>query len=200
MIRLITRVLFAALWLPMIGMAQTSAPAPAAQPFPSAPVKIAWIDLDSAIFTCDQGKKEFADLQKTLDAKKTEMDNMRKEVDNLQNQINVQGPKLTDDARTDLEDQLEAKNTNLQRFQQDAQKDIDARRQRIGNTIGKKMLPVIEKVAKEKSLGAVQIYNPNRDGFVDPSLVITDEIVKAYNQAYAASAAKAPESTTPPKK
>jgi len=61
MIRLITRVLFAALWLPMIGYAQTSAQAPAAQPFPSAPVKIAWIDLDAAIFTCDLGKKEFAD-------------------------------------------------------------------------------------------------------------------------------------------
>jgi outer membrane protein len=200
MSRLITRVFFAALWLPMIGMAQTSAQAPAAQPFPSSPAKLAWIDLDAAIFSCDQGKKEFADLQKTVDAKKTEMDNLRKEVDNLQNQLNVQGPKLTDDARADMEEQLEAKNTNLQRFQQDAQKDIDARRQRVGNTIGKKMLPVIEKVAKEKGLGAVLMFNQNRDAYVDPSLVITDDIVKAYNQTYAAGAAKAPESATPAKK
>ena len=200
MSRLLTRVFFAVLWLPMMGMAQTSAPAPAAQPFPAAPVKIAWIDLDAAIFTCEQGKKEFADLQKILDAKKVEMDNLRKEVDNLQNQINVQGSKLTDEARADMEDQLEVKNTQLQRFQQDAQKDIDARRQRIGNNIGKKMLPVIEKLAKEKSLGTVQIFNPNRDAFVDPALVITDEIVKAYNQAYAAGAAKASEGTTSPKK
>jgi len=181
-------------------MAQTSTPAPAAPPFPSAPVKMAWIDLDAAIFSCDLGKKEFADLQKTLDAKKSEMDNLRKEVDNLQNQVNVQGPKLTDDARADLEEQLETKNTNLQRFQQDAQKDIDARRQRIGNAIGKKMVPIIEKVAKDKSIGAVYIYSPNRDAYVDPALVITEEIVKAFNQAYAAGAAKTPESTTPPKK
>jgi outer membrane protein len=200
MSRLITRVLFAALWLPMIGMAQTSAQAPAAPPFPSGPVKLAWIDLDAAIFTCDQGKKDFADLQKYLDAKKVEMDSLRKEVDTLQNQLNVQGPKLTEEARADLEEQLETKNTNLQRFQQDAQKDVDARRQRIGNGIGKKMLPVIEKVAKEKGVGAVLIFNQNRDGYVDPALVITEDIVKAYNQTYAAGAAKAPESATPPKK
>jgi outer membrane protein len=199
MSRLITRVLFAALWLPMIGMAQTSTPAPAPPPFPSTPAKIAWIDLDTAIFNCDQGKKEFGDLQKYLDAKKVEMDNLRKELETLQRQLDAQGSKLTDDARADLEEQLETKNTNLQRFQQDAQKDVDARRQRIGNTIGKKMLPVIEKVAKEKSIGAVAIFNPNRDAYVDPSLVITEDVVKSFNQTYAAGAAK-PESTTPPKK
>jgi outer membrane protein len=202
MSRLITRVLFATLWLPMVGIAQTSTQtpaAPAAPPFVVSPAKLAWIDLDGAIITCDLGKKEFGELQKYLEAKKTEMDNLKKEVDDLQNKLNVQGSKLTDEAREDLQYQLETKNTSLQRFQQDAQKDVDNRRQRIGNSIGQKMLPVIKKVAEEKGLSSVQIFNQNRDAYIDPSLNLTDDVVKAFNAANAAGA-KAPESTIPAKK
>jgi outer membrane protein len=202
MSRLITRVLFATLWLPIVGVAQTSTQTPAApatQPFVLSPAKLAWIDLDGAIITSDQGKKEFGELQKYLEAKKTEMDNLKKEVDDLQNKLNVQGSKLTDEAREDLQDQLDIKNTSLQRFQQDAQKDVDNRRQRIGNSIGQKMLPVIKKVAQEKGLSAVLIFNQNRDAYIDPSLNLTDDVVKAFNAAYAAGA-KAPESAIPAKK
>jgi outer membrane protein len=201
MSRLITRVLFATLWLPIVGIAQTSTPTPAAtapQPFVSSPAKLAWIDLDGAIISCDQGKKEFGELQKYMEAKRTEMDNLRKEVDDLQKKLDVQGSKLNDEAREELQDQLEIKNTNLKRFQEDAQRDVDNRRQRIGNSIGQKMLPVIKKVAEEKGLSSVQIFNQNRDAYIDPSLNLTDEVVKAFNAAYAAGA-KAPGSTIPGK-
>jgi hypothetical protein len=50
------------------------------------------------------------------------------------------------------------------------------------------MLPVIEKLAKEKGLSAVVYINPSRDAYVDPSLVITEEVIKAYNTAYPAKA------------
>ncbi len=191
MSRLITCVLFAALWLPATVVAQTSTQAPAAQPFVAGPAKLAWIDLDAAIINCDQGKKEFEELQKFMDAKRGEMDALKKEVDGLQNQINVQGAKLTDEALDELQEQFEVKNTHLQRFQQDAQKELDSRKQRIGNNIGKKMMPIISKVAKEKGLTAVLIVNPNRDAYIDTSLLLTEEVVKTYNQTYAAAAAPA---------
>jgi outer membrane protein len=204
MSRLITRVLFATLWLPMLGLAQTStqtplATSPAPPPFVAAPAKLAVVDLDGAILSCEQGKKELAELQKYMEAKKAEMDNLKKDVDNLQNKIQVQGTSLTDEARGDLEDQLEMKNTALQRFQQDAQKDVDNRRQRIGNNIGNKLLPIIKKVAQEKGVNWVQFFSQNRDAYVDPSLNLTDEVVKAFNAAYAAGA-KAPEIPSPAKK
>ena len=58
------------------------------------------------------------------------------------------------------------------------------------------MLPVVEKLSKEKGLSAVQYLNPTRDAWVDPSLIITDEVIKAYNAAHPATASPAP----PPKK
>jgi outer membrane protein len=195
------RVLIAALWMPVFGLAQTSAQAPAAQASAAiGPVKIAWVNLEQAVFTCEEGKNVFAEVQKFVDTKNAELDNLRKESESLRNQLNVQGPKLTDEARTDLEDKVESKDTELQRFQQDTQKEINSRRDRASNYIAKRMLPVIEKVSKEKGLNAILYFTPSRDAYVDPSLMITDEIVQAYNQTYPVGASKAPATPAPAKK
>jgi len=193
MSRLMIGVLFAALFLPTLVAAQPAAQPPTA-PTSAAigPAKIAWINVAQAIFTCDEGTKLYADIQKFIEDKNGELDTLRKDADNLKNQLNVQGPKLTDEARLDLEEKTEAKDTDLQRFQQDTQKEINGRRDRMSNYLGKRMLPVIEKVAKAKSLDAIFIFNAQRDAYVNPSLNVTEDVVKAYNQAYPVGAAKPP--------
>ena len=191
MSRLILGVLFAALFLPILGVAQTAAQ-PAATPTSAAiaPTKLAWINVDQAILTCDEGTKLYGEIQKFIEDKNVELDTLRKDADNLKNQLNVQGPKLTDEARMDLEEKAEAKDTALQRFQQDTQKEINSRRDRMTNYIGKRMLPVIEKVAKAKSLDAILFFNTQRDAYINPSLNVTEDVVKAYNQAYPVGVAK----------
>jgi Skp family chaperone for outer membrane proteins len=172
-------------------VAQAPAAAPAG-PAVIPPAKLAWLNLDQAIFTCDEGKREFTVVQQYVDKKNSELESLKKELDTLRNQLSIQGAKLTDDARADLEEQIETKDTNLQRFQQDTQKDIDGRRVKVTNMIGRKMLPVIEKLAKEKNLSAVLYVSPQRDAFIDPALNITDDVIKAYNLAHPVAAPKAP--------
>jgi outer membrane protein len=187
----------AVLCVPAAMMAQT-APAPAAQQAPAVigAAKIAWINIEQAIISCEEGKALFGDVQKYVDAQNSKLEGMKKEVDSLQTQLNVQGPKLTDEARADLEEQLQSKSTGLQRFQEDTQKDIDNKRNRVTSVVGRKMLPVIEKLAKEKGLTAVVYLNPSRDAYVEPGVIITDEVVKAYNRAYPVKGA-APAPTKP---
>ena len=197
--RLMLSILFAAVWIPVLGMAQTPATPPAAQtPAVIGPAKIAWMNLEIALLTTDEGKSLYADIQKFVEDKQKEMDNMRKESDKLKSQLEVQGAKLTDEARAKLEEDIDAKDTAIQRFQQDTQKDIENKKGRLTNYIGKRMQPVIEKLAKEKGLSAVFILNGQRDAFVDASLILTEEIVKAYNQTYAAGASKAPATPAAP--
>lgn len=182
---------FMAILLPAAVSAQT--PAAQTQPAPAAPAvigvaKVAWLNLEQAILGCDEGRKEFGDVQKFVEAKNQELQALQKELDTLRNQLQVQGAKLTDEAREDLEEQIQDKETGLQRFQQDTQKDIDKRRVRTTNYIGRKMIPVIEKISKEKGLSAVVYLNPSRDAWVDPTLIITEEVVKAYNLAHPVAA------------
>jgi outer membrane protein len=193
MSRLLTRVLFAALVLPVFGMSQTSTPAAASQSSAAVPAaKIGWIIMEPAILSSEDGKKMFADIQKFVDDKNNELDKMRKDLDSLKSQLSVQGSKLTDEARAEAEDNIEAKDTAIQRFSQDTQKEIEARRSKTANFVARKMQPIIEKVAKEKGLNAVQYFNNSRDAWIDPSLNITEEVVKAYNAQYPAGAAKSP--------
>jgi len=190
--RSILWLLLAVFLMPLLGLAQTAAAV--------SPAKIAWMNLEQAIVTCDEGDKLFREIQKFVDDKNAELDGLRKESDSLRNQLSVQGSKLTDEARADLEYQVESKEVALQRFQQDTQKEIESKRVRTANYIGNRMQGVIEKIAAEKGLSAVMIYNASRDAWVDPSLNVTEDIIEAYNKAYPVAAAKSPATAAPAKK
>jgi Skp family chaperone for outer membrane proteins len=177
--------------LPMLCAAQnppTPTPPPAAKeaaPVVIVPAKIAYVSIQQAIAVCDEGKKESSVLQGYVDSKSAELQKMQKTLEALRTQLEVQGSKLTDEARADLSDQIDSQDTAVQRFQQDTQKDIDNRRQKLQNGIARKMLPVIEKVAKDRGLQVVQFLDVAQIfGYIDPSLVITDDVVKAYNSTY----------------
>lgn len=184
MSRLLSCVLFAAFCLPASALCQTAANAAAQMG------KIGWLNVDTAVLSCDEGKNEFAQIQKFVDEKTAEMTDMRKEFESLKNQMSVQGSKLTDEARADLDYQISSKDTQLQRFQQDTQGEINNKRDRAYAYILKRMQPVMEKLAKDKNLAAIFAMNPSRDIWIDPTLDITDETVKAYNATYPVSAAK----------
>lgn len=201
MSRLLSCVLFAAFCLPVSALCQTATTAA------TQTGKIGWLNVDTAVLSCDEGKNEFAGIQKFVDEKTAEMNDMRKEFESLKNQLSVQGSKLTDEARADLEYQISFKDTQLQRFQQDTQGEINNRRDRAYAYVLKRMQPVIEKLAKDKSFAAIVAMNPSRDIWIDQTLDITDETVKAYNATYPVTAAKpaappaaapaAPPATTP---
>ncbi len=196
--RLMLSVLIAALCIPSLCLAQTPAETKAAPDAAAIqPAKTAFINVDEVMFTCDEGKSRFSEIQKFVDQKNNELDSLKQELDKLRNQLSVQGSKLTDDARADLESQVSQKQTSLQRFQEDTQKEIESRRVRVTNYIGKRMQAAIEKLAREKGLGTVHVLDPARDAWVDASLIISEEVVKTYNQMYPVGSAKAPAASTP---
>jgi outer membrane protein len=196
--RIILRFLFATLWMPALCLAQT--PAPETQPATTiGPAKLGWMNLEAAMVSCDEGKKMWGDIQKFAETRRADLATMNKELETLRTQVEVQGPKLTDDAQADLQSQADAKGLALQRAQEDSQKEFEARRLKMMGYISKRMQPVIEKLAKEKGLNGILIFDRNRDAWVDPSLNLTEEIIKAYNLAYPVATPKAAVPAAPAK-
>jgi Skp family chaperone for outer membrane proteins len=165
--------------LPVVGISQTAETAVHAPT-----VKIGWLDADQVIHTCDEGVRVMAELQKYVDTQNAELDRRRRELEDLQTRLEVQASKLTDDALMDLNEKAVAAETSLQRFQEDTQRDIQYRRQRLVNSVSSRIPPILEKVALEKGLDAIQMLDQQRDIWINPALNITEDVIKAYNQAY----------------
>jgi outer membrane protein len=191
MSRLMVRIIFAALLMAAFVMTQANAQTSSAPASASiTPAKIAWINLDQVLLTCDEGAKIFEDIQKWVDLQSDKMEVKRNELDNLKKELSMQRSKLKEEVIAQKEEEIEDKELALQRFQQDTQKEINTKRDKATNALGKKLVPIIEKVAKEKGLNAVQVLSSSRDAWIDKSLIITEDIIKAYNQDNPAGASK----------
>ena len=183
-------IIVAILVIPNIGMAQNP-PAQYPPTLPQSavssainPARIAFVGMQKVIATCDEGKDESAKFQQWAEKKRAEIQSLQKEIDTLKSRLDIQGSRLTEEARNDLASTIDTKEIALQRVQQDSQKEADSRRQRLTNAIYRKAIPVIAKLAKEKNLDSVFFLDQNRDAYINPSLVITDEVIKAYNADY----------------
>ena len=56
--------------------------------------------------------------------------------------------------------------------------------------IGK--MPILQQVSRLKGLNIVFYLNPARDGWVDPALLITKDVIEAYNKTHPLGAAAQP--------
>jgi outer membrane protein len=195
-LQLLLAVVFA---FPAATLAQTGSADPALPAAPSAtntantatevnPVggsKIATINVEQAIFACNEGQRDFEVLSKKLEPKQTELKNMNDEVESLKKQLNTSGDKLSEDARSSLVKQIEQKQKTLERTVQDARDDAQNQQNEIAQRILQKMAPVIVKFAGDKGFGLiVDTSNPWPQGpvlWAAPSVDITKAIVDAYN-------------------
>jgi len=190
---LLLATLVVALMLPAAGIAQT-----ADQAVHAPTVKIGWLNVEQAIRSCDEGVRIINDIQKFVETKENERDVRLRELEDQRARLEVQASKLTDEALMDLEEKVRGDEITLQRFVEDTQREIDSRQQRMITTISGKIGPVIEKVAIEKGLDAITIFDPQRDAWVNPALNVTEDVIKAYNQAYPAGAPTMPAAAKKP--
>lgn len=190
-----------ALALSVPAVAQSAAPA-AAAPASTAPAatKVGIINIQAAIVSSNEGQRDFETLQKKFDPKRAELENLNKEVDELQKKFNTQGDKLNDEARGDLLKQIDSKKKVLQRNYEDANTDIQAQQNEIANRIGQKLVGVLDKFAKDNNFTVILDVSGQSSPvlWADSSVDITKTVVDAYNTQSGVSAPiKAPAAAKP---
>ncbi len=168
----------------LTALAQTAKP-DAAPPAPTGPppTKVGIINIELAIVGSNEGQRDFAALQKRFEPKQNELQALGKEVDDLKKQLNTQGDKLNDDARAGLVKSIEQKQKSLQRSLEDAQTDFQTQQKELANQIGRKMLVVLDKYAKDSGFAVIlDVSNPQSGVlWAGASTDVTKDIVEAYN-------------------
>lgn len=147
--------------------------------------KLAAINIEGAIFASNEGQRDMDALQKKFEPKSTELKGKNDEIDALKKKLNTQSASLNDDAKADLQRQIEQKQKALDREAQDAREDFQTQQNEIGQRILQKMAPIILKYANDNALGVIiDTSNPWPQGQIvwnSPSVDITKPIVDAYN-------------------
>jgi outer membrane protein len=210
MISKFARIAAVVLGLSLFALAQTdqsAAPAASAPaPSPVTGTKIGTINIEQAIGACNEGQRDFSNLQKKLEPKLNELKGLADELESLKKQLNAQQDKLNDESRDKLVKQIEAKQKSFERSQQDFQEDSQNQQGEIGQRILTKMAPVIQKYVVDNGYGLLldtsQQWPRGSVIVAGPSFDITAKVVEAYNTisgvaAPATTGTGAPKATKP---
>ncbi|HTY42184.1 MAG TPA: OmpH family outer membrane protein [Thermoanaerobaculia bacterium] len=167
--------------------AAAAAPAPA----PAGPVKIGVINVERLVQESALGKEAFNRVKKLNDSKKEEGEKLQKELRDMEQKLADQGSSMADDKREALQKSYQEKAIAFKRFQDDANRDLEAAQKKELSELERRVFPVINQVGKEK--GYTLVFNKFQSGLVyaDDSVDITDEVLKIFNTTVAVPAPKA---------
>jgi outer membrane protein len=172
--------------------AQTSAPAA-----PAAGSKIGVIEVQRIVQESAIGKESLARVQKLQQAKQEDLGKRQKELRDLETKIQDQGKALSEDAMEKLQKEYQGKAVELKRFQDDAQRELEeAQRKELGD-LEKRIMPVINDVAKEQ--GYQLVFNKFNSGLLfadDKSVDLTEAVITRFNSQIAAPKAAAAKPAT----
>jgi len=181
-IRAVVPVLALLLMTPVL-QAQTSAS--------SVPTKVGIINMQAAITGTAEGKQAAAELKSQFAPRQTELQNLQKQAEDDQNRMRTGQSTLSEDEQARLSGEYTKLGRTLQRKSQEAQDDFNEAQQEIVNRIGRKMVDILNKYAKDNGYAVVLdsssqqtpvLYEANQ-------IDVTQDIIRLYDQAYPVKAA-----------
>jgi len=193
----------------LLSPAQQQAPtpveaAPAENPSAPAPIKIATIFAQNAIISTQEGQKATAALNAKFAPQKDEFDRKQANLLQLRDQLKKNQATLTPDAKARLNDTIDQRTRELQRLGQDSQNALQEDEGAMLQELGEKMVAVIQEYSEHNGYAVViDVSVPQGPVlWAAPSVDITSEIVKLYDQAHpvAAPAPKPATAAAPVKK
>jgi outer membrane protein len=172
----------------------------------SAPTKIAVLNVRNAIVATAEGKQAQALLQSQFAPKQNELQATQKQIEDIQRRMSDGARTLSDDEKAKLQRQGELLSRRLQRDNDGLTEELNAAQGEIVDSIGRKMLDVLDRYAREN--GYVAVLDTSAQGspviYGSSQADITQDVVRLYDQAYpvkggapAATGAPAPKPATP---
>jgi outer membrane protein len=189
-IRLAVTILAAALAVPAV-WAQAGGAASAG------PSKIGVLNMEVAITSTEDGKQAANELAAKFAPRQTEIQNMQKQIQDISTRLQTNSNTLSDDEKYRLSREADQLNRNLQRKQQEARDDYQEAQQDLINTLGRKLLTVLDKYSKENGF-AVIFDNSSQQTpviYAASAVDVTQDIIKLYDQNYPVKAAAAKPAT-----
>ena len=175
-IRAVVPVLAALLMTPAV-WAQAAAPAGS---------KVGVINVQAAIASTAEGKQAAAELQSQFAPRTTELQNLQKQIEDLRNRLQTGQSTLSDEEKARLQREGDQLTRAFQRKQQEFQDDTNDAQQDVVNRIGRKLVDVLNKYAKDNSYSVVLDDSSQQTPvlYAANPVDVTQDIIRLYDQSY----------------
>ena len=171
--------------------------------------KVGMLNIRQAIVTTAEGKQASAELQSQFAPRQNELEGLNKQITDLRNRLSAGQTTLSDEEKGRLTQQGTRLAAQLERKQNELQEDVNAAQADVFDRIGRKMMDVLDRYAREN--GYVAVFDTSAQNtpilYASNNIDLTQEIIKLYDQAYPikagtttapAKTAATPKPATPP--
>lgn len=166
------------------------APQAPPRPFPEG-AKIAFVNIQAVASNSAQGKGYSTRIQELQQKKNNDLAEKNKALQAAQQKLQTQSGVMNDDARAQLEKEIDRMTRELQFLTQNAQAEVQELQQELQQDFQKQIEPVIERVAAAKGLQMVFSVADSGLVWAERGLDLTAEVIKEFDTL--ASKVKAPE-------
>jgi outer membrane protein len=148
------------------------------------PMKVAVISVQGAIIGTKDGQKAAQALQAKFAPKQKDFSDRQTEIQGLNDQLQKGSNTMSEDKRAQLQREIEDKTKRLQRDEQDTKEEWDGSQQQLLQSLGQRMMGVIEKYAKDNGYSMVlDVSNPNTPVlYASSGIDITQDIISLYDK------------------
>ncbi len=147
----------------------------------AADLKIAYVDIQKAVNECNAGKEAKKTIMKEVEKVQRQLAEKQKELQTMKESYEKQTLMLTPDARAAKEKEFQTKIREFQRWQEDAQNEVNQKRIEMERNISIGLVKVIQKIGSDEGYTLILEKNENIVLFVSKSIDITDRVIKAHD-------------------
>jgi outer membrane protein len=165
----------------------------------SVTTKVGVINIQAAITGTGEGRQAAQELQSQFAPRQSELDNLRKQGEDLQVRMRTTSNTLSDEEKARLAREAEQLQRTYQRKTQDTQDDFNEAQQEVINRIGRRMMDILDKYARDNGYSLILDTSSQQTPviFAAPATDVTQDIIRLYDQAHPVKNAPAKSSSAP---
>ena len=159
-----------------------SSQTPSSSGMPPAALKVGVVHAERLLQESIAGKEALQRLQKMADEKRQESERMSAELSGIERKLADQGPSLSDSVRESLQKSYQEKALALQRFQDDAARDLDGAKNKELAELEKRLTPLLAEYGKERGFSLIFNWTQANLVYADSALDVTNDVLLAFNK------------------
>ena len=162
----------------------TPAPQPTAAqppaPFPQG-ARYAFVDLGRVAQESAEGKAQNAKVAAAVQQRQNQVAEKQQALQANQQKLQTGAGVLSEAAAAQLQTEIQRQTVELQRFQEDAQSELNEVSQQAQLEFNNKLIPILDQVGREKSLFMIFSIADAGIAWADPGLDVSADVIKALD-------------------